>query len=71
MVLFQQYLVFAVSPFLNLRNNSVIVKSGDRFFLKLFTVSLRPLMYFYQLEFDKFTAGLIEVLSYDFGKWLS
>ena len=37
----------------------------------LFTVSLRPHMYFYQLEFDKFAAGFIEVLSNEFGKWLS
>ena len=40
-------------------------------FINTFTVSLRPHMYFHQLEFDKFAVGLIEVLSNEFGKWLS
>ena len=37
----------------------------------LFTVSLRPPMYLYQSEFDKFAAGLIEIFSNQFGEWLS
>ena len=71
MVLFQQYLVFAVSAIFKLRNNSVNVKSHDKVLLILFTVSLRPHIYFYQLEFDEFAAGLIEVFSNHFGKWVS
>ena len=38
-------------------NTIGIVKSHDTF-----TVSLRPHMYFYRLEFNEFAAGLFEVL---------
>ena len=42
------------------------------FLLILFTVSLRPHLYFYQLEFDNIAAGpFLKFFSKEFGKWLS